>query len=81
MVVFKSFVSSSAPPNFRFGKNLDEAKRNRLSYVRQNFPQKIWFSFLWSDKRSFFFQLGDNLLFRGGWSGVSEFALIEINTY
>ena len=37
-----------------FGKNLDEAKRNRLSYVRQNFPQKIWFSFLWLDKRSFF---------------------------
>jgi len=24
---------------------LDEANRNRLSYVRQNFPQKIWFSF------------------------------------
>jgi len=24
---------------------LDEAKRNRLFYVRQNFPQKIWFSF------------------------------------
>lgn len=45
------------------------------------FSRKFGFLFRGRINEVFSFSLGDNLLFRGGWSGVSEFALIEINIY